>query len=54
MSTELYYCYKNITLQASARANPLPSKMTIFHGNFLDISLKFRSPGGGLLTKQEK
>ena len=38
------------TLQASAKANPLPSKMIIFHGNFLDISLNSRRPGGGLFT----
>ena len=38
------------TLQASAKAKPLPSKMTIFQGNFLDISLNSRRPGGGLFT----
>lgn len=38
------------TLQASAKANPLPNKMTIFQGNFLDISLNSRRPGGGLFT----
>ena len=47
-----YLCKLLFTLQASAKANPLPSNMIIFHGNLFDISLKFRRPGGGLFTVQ--
>lgn len=38
------------TLQASARANPLPSRITRCHGNFLDMVLNSSRPDGSLFT----
>lgn len=45
----------SLTLQASARAKPLPNKITIFQGNFWDTVFQLSSAGGGLVTNfQEK
>ena len=38
------------TLQASARANPLPSRIIRCHGNFLDMVLNSNRPDGSLFT----
>ena len=38
------------TLQASARANPLPSRIIRCHGNFLDMVLNSSRPDGSLFT----
>ena len=38
------------TLQASAKANPLPSRIIRCHGNFLDMVLNSNRPDGSLFT----
>ena len=43
-------CKLSFTLQAAARANPLPSSITRCHGNLFDMLLNSNRPGGGLFT----